>query len=395
MKKLLTALLVLVMVIQTTACFGPKTPQQTQTTTPTTSPTGTAGTAGVQIEGMLWPVEPLPEKTKLTVAYIGNSSPPLTTYIAMEKGWMEAVNLDIETVYFNNGPAQMEASSAGAWDCASTGIGGVITGILGHDIKVLATAARDEGGHQAFFARKDSPIVKDGTGFSTAPKVYGKPESWKGKDILCAKGTTNHFTLYKTLETLGLTLDDVNVVNMDVSSANTAFKAGQGDVVGVWGSLLYDEDKKDLVMVSSDAFVGTGIVTNYVATSQAWNNKQAAIEKWLEVTIMGGEWAEANMQEAAEMMVEMNEEDGFPSKVEDNFTILDNNPYATLEDSYNYYTRKNEDNSMLIAEAQIYDAMAVFVKMGNYQQEQLDNLLKGDNFLVEPITRIYKRVKGK
>ncbi|MGE5615175.1 MAG: ABC transporter substrate-binding protein [Bacillota bacterium] len=401
MKKFLVLVVAILMVLQIAACSKQETPAAPATTNEVQEPADTQEPASetkdnrVQVNDMLWGVEPLPEKTKLVVAYIGNSSPPLTNYIATQKGWMDAVNLEIETVMFNNGPAQMEASSAGAWDCASTGIGGVITGVIGHDLKVLATAARDEGGHQAFFARKDSPIVADGTGYSSAEGVYGKPETWKGKDILCAKGTTNHFTLYKVLDSLGLTLDDVNIINMDVSSANTAFLAGTGDVVGVWGSLLYTDDKKDLVMVANDAMVKTGIVTNYVATGEAWGKKREAIEKWLELCIMAGEWAEANLQKAAEMMVEMNADDGFPSKVEDCYTILDNNPYATLEDNYKYYTEKNEKGDMLIAEAQIYDAMSIFVKMGNYTEEQLNKLLAGDNFVGDPVKAIYSRVYGK
>ena len=252
---------------------------------------------------------------------------------------------------------------------------------------MLAPAARDEGGHQAFFARKDSPIVQDGQGHGTCPEVYGTAESWKGKEIFCAKGTTNHFTLYKTLESLGMTLDDVNVVNMEVSSANTAFKAGQGDVVGVWGPLVYSEDKADLVMVSSDAWVKTGIVTNYVANPKAWEEKEEAITKWLEVCIMTGEWIQEHQEEAAVYMTQMYEEDGYPSTDEENLKILQNNPFCSLEYDADIVTM-NSDNTMIKMAQQTYDAMSVFVKMGNYTQEQLETLKDSGNFLAEPVQSI-------
>jgi len=344
----------------------------------------------VQVNDMLWGVEPLPEKTKLVMAYIGSTSPPLTNYIAMQKGWLEAVNLEIEPLFFQNGPAQMEASSS--WDCGSTGIGGVITGILGHDLKIIGTAARDEGGHQAFFARPDSPIVKAGKGHSDIPELYGTAETWKEAEILCAVGTTNHYVLYRTIEAFGLTMDEMNVVNMDIATANTAFMAGQGDVLGVWGPLLYDEDKKDLVMVSNDAWVKTGIVTNYMASSKSWQSKRQAIEKWLEMTVMGGEWAMANMQKAAEYMVGLNEIDGYTTSVEENFKIIEDNPFVTLKENHDYFNKMNDEGNMLIAEWQIYKPMSIFVEMGNFTQEQLDNLLAGDNFLSEPITNIYNNV---
>lgn len=345
--------------------------------------------AAVESEGtdMPWEIEPLKEKITLKVGNMASTSPHLPTYIAQQKGWLDAVGIEVESVLFNSGPAMMEACSAGAWDCGSTGIGGVITGVLGHDVKVLAPAARDEGGHQAFFARKDSDIVTSGQGHGTCADVYGTADAWRGKEIFCAKGTTNHFTLYKTLESLGLTLDDVNVVNMEVSSANTAFKAGQGDVVGVWGPLVYSEDKKDLVMVSSDAWVKTGIVTNYVANPKAWEEKSEAIIKWLEVCIMAGEWIQENQEEAATYMTQMYEEDGYPSTDEENLKILQNNPFCSLEYDKDIVTM-NEEGTMSKMAQQTYDAMSVFVKMGNYTEEQLNELTKGDNFLSEPVEDI-------
>lgn len=396
MKKVFALLIVLLMLFSVVACAQKTTEKSTATPVPTVSTSAEVSATKdntVKADGMLWGVEPLPEKTKLRVAYISSTSPPLTTYIAKEKGWFDAVNLEIEMVVFPNGPAQMEASSA--WDCASTGIGGVITGVIGHNLKVLGTAARDEGGHQAFFARKDSPIVLAGKGHTSIPELYGTADTWKGKNILCAAGTTNHYVLYKTLQAFGLSTKDVNLINMDISSANTAFLAGQGDVLGVWGPLLYADDKKDLVMVSNDAWVKTGIVTNYVASAEGWGSKQAAIEKWLEVTIMGGEWAMQNVEEAAQYMVDMNEFDGFTTTLKDNKTIIEDNPFATLEDNYNYYTKKN-DQGMFIAKSQIYNPMSVFVEMGKYSKEQLNGVGSSDaNFTGDPIIGIYNRVNKK
>ena len=64
--------------------------------------------------------------------------------------------------------------------------------------------------------------MEAGKGHGIIPELYGTADTWRGQEILCAVGTTNQFLLYKTLENFGLTLDDVNVVNMDSSAANTA-----------------------------------------------------------------------------------------------------------------------------------------------------------------------------
>ena len=343
---------------------------------------------------MLWKVEPLPEKTKLVVSYLANSTPGLTTYIAQQKGWLEQCNLDVEMVYFAGGPAQMEAS--GSWDVGTTGIGGVITGVLNSDIKILGVAARDQGLFQAFFARKDSDIVKDGTGYGTVPEVYGKPDSWKGKDILTAVGTTNNYTLYCTLKSLGLTLDDVNLINMDIASAITAFLAGQGDLAGVQGTMIYDEAYQkadsDYVMVSSDQMLKSGLSVNYVASPSAWENKQEAVSKWLELATMAGEWANANQDEAAQMMTDMYQSDGYDTKIEDNLLTIKENPFTTLEENKQFFTEKDE-NGELLAKSQIYNPMDGYVEMGNYTEDQLEELKAKDNFIDKVMLDIYDRAK--
>lgn len=72
---------------------------------------------------MPWEIEPLKEKVTLKVGNMASTSPHLPTYIAQQKGWLEEAGIEIESVLFNSGPAMMEACSAGAWDCGSTGIG--------------------------------------------------------------------------------------------------------------------------------------------------------------------------------------------------------------------------------------------------------------------------------
>ncbi len=393
MKKLIAPFLVLVMVLSLASCAADPTPTSTaQSSTQTSSE---VEDNRVQVDGMLWPVEPLPEKTTIRLAYISNSSPQLTTYVADVMGWMEAVNIEIEYQYFANGPAQMEAATAGAWDVATTGIGGVITGILGHDIRVLGVAARDEGLFQAFFARKDSQLVKDGQGHGTVEEVYGKPETWRDLDVLTAIGTTNHYALYHTLKSLGLTLDDINAINMDVAAASTAFKAGQGDVVGVWGALLYDEvyaaENSEYVLVSCDKWLGSGLVTNYIASPAFMDSNPEVVEKWLEMALMGAQWCKDNLQEAAEYYSEFNEGDGYDTSVETAYKIISENPFATLEENYGYYTEEKEGYP--VAEFQIRTPMSGFVAMGNYTQDQFDQLFAGDNFVGEPVISIYDRVK--
>lgn len=392
MKKLISLLLAAMMLLSLIACSSGdsgKTPSSGNSSAP-----GTSGDGKVQVNGMLWGVEPLPKKTKITVSYLANSTAEVATYVADEKGWLDACNLEVEMVYFAGGPAQMEASNS--WDCGTTGIGGMITGILNYDIKTLGVVAQDRGLFQAFFARKDSDIVAAGTGHTDVDGLYGTAETWKGKDIITAVGTANQYTLYNTLKTFGLGLNDVNVINMDIASTPVAFLAGQGDVGGIQGMQINDDSLKsdEYVLVSSDQMLKCGLSINYVANPSSWESKQAAIEKWLELAVMAGTWANDNQEETAEMMVDMFEIDGYETTKEYNLTMISENPFTSLDLNYQYFTEKAEGSDVLQAQAQLYDAMTGYVEMGNYTQDQLDALKAMDSFQVDPIQKIYKNAKG-
>lgn len=402
MKRIIALSLSTILAISLAACSGGKpasdTPTKPEASAPAASDAATPNESGggkVQVDGMLWPVEPLPEKTKITVSYLANSTAEVATYVADVKGWLEACNLEVEMVYFAGGPAQMEASNS--WDCGTTGIGGMITGILNYNIKTIGVAAQDKGLFQAFYARKDSDIVKAGTGHASVPGLYGTAETWKGKDILTAIGTTNQYALYNTLKAFGLGLQDVNTINMDIATTPTAFLAGQGDIAGVQGMQISDEafqkEDSEYVLVSSDQMLGCGLSVNYVVTQEAWGTKQAAIEKWLELAVMAGDWANANLDETAEMMVEMFEIDGYETTKEANYKMISENPFTTLELNHQYFTEKSEAGDVLQAEAQIYDAMNGYVEMGNYTKAQQDKLMVTGSFDPSAMIKVYENSK--
>ncbi len=391
MKKLFALLLVLAFGLQLAACGA--TPAASQGGAPASAPASAAGEDGtVQAEGMLWPVTPLPEKTKLTVSYLANSTAEVVTYLAQEKGWLDACNLEVEMVYFAGGPAQMEASTS--WDVGTSGIGGMITGLLNYDIRCLGVVSLDRGLYQAFFARKDSPIVQAGTGHSSVEGVWGTADTWKGVKVLTATGTANQYTLYHTLKSFGLNLSDVEVVNMDIATVPTAFLAGEGDVGGIQGLTIQDPvfqgEDSEYVMVSSDQLLQCGLPVNYVATAQAMETKQQAVELWLELALMAGEYANANQEEVADMMVDMYALDGYETEAEDNLVLIQDNPFISVAENYAFFTQTSEDGSMLQAEAQIYDAMQGYVEMGNYTADQLDKLISGTSFLPEPVSATYE-----
>ena len=126
MKKLISAVVLLALVLSLAACGAA--PSSSATSSPSQISSSAAGAA--MPADMPWQdVEPLTERITLNVALLANTLPHLPTYIAQEKGWLGACGIEVNPVVFKNGPSMAEAVGAGAWDCGSTGIGGVITGV--------------------------------------------------------------------------------------------------------------------------------------------------------------------------------------------------------------------------------------------------------------------------
>ena len=84
------------------------------------------------------------------------------------------------------------------------------------------------------WVRPDSPLLKTKGANPQYPNIYGTADDWKGKKILGPTVTTAHYALSATLQALGLSDKDVNIVHMELGQAMTAFNAGEGDIIMLW-----------------------------------------------------------------------------------------------------------------------------------------------------------------
>lgn len=78
--------------------------------------------------------------------------------------------------------------------------------------------------NMAIFVRPDSELANDPT----------NPDLWKGATVVYPAGTTGQAVLAQYLETMGLTLSDVESVNMDNANGLTGFNGGTGDALVCW-----------------------------------------------------------------------------------------------------------------------------------------------------------------
>lgn len=224
------------------------------------------------------------EKVNLAIMRTGFTLP---LYYAVEQGYFEEAGLDVEVQYFDNGPQINEAIAAGDIDVAGIGEMPSITGAITNKSKVVAWMEDDEFSIQAY-ARNDSDIVKLGKGnVEGHENIYGNAETWRGKEVICAKGTSSHYGLLATLDALGLTEEDITITNMEGAQGATAFAAGTGDIFfgfdPQWSEFYADSDK--YTCVSTCAAADRSLYTVLIASEAFCAEKEDAMVKFMEVLL--------------------------------------------------------------------------------------------------------------
>lgn len=209
---------------------------------------------------------------------------PLPMHHALETGVFEELGLNVEEEFFDNGPTINEAIASGDIDIAGVGGMPAVSGAIANNSKVIAWMEDDESSVQ-IYARNDSDIVSAGQGsIDGYPGIYGSAENWKGKSVVCAMGTSSQYTLLAVLETMGLTQDDIELINMEGVSGAAAFVAGTGDLyVGFnpqWSECYSNPDEYTCVATCADT--DKKLNTVLIASEEFCGNHPDLVVKFLE-----------------------------------------------------------------------------------------------------------------
>jgi len=341
--------------------------------------------------GIYTGVEPLAEPVKMSIALGAGWSMSLPFYIMEQTGGFKKVGITVNFETFSDGPLMIEALKS--WDFTATGLGGILSGVMKNEVVLLADSIYDSG-NLKIFTRKDDPIVKAGKNLPKYPLLYGTKETWKGRTVYLAKGTTLHYMLIVALEKFGLSEKDVNIVSMSIPSAYTALVAGKGgEIAALNASVIFSSsllEKFAPVVQATD--VGADLVCMLVANRNSYEDpkKTLAIKKILEMYFITCEWIMENLDEACEKyFLPMCEYQSVKSTIEDEKKYILSVPFVTLKENYEFCTTMTEDGKMKVIEAQTYYPTEFFVNQKNYEPEILDELLSGV-FNTEYIEEIYK-----
>lgn len=209
MKKLIAMLLALTMVLSLAAC-GAKTETPTAPTEAAKTETATETTAAAS--------ETTVEPVTLNIAYMPNWGALWAVATGIEKGYFAEEGLELNLVQFDAGPAEIAAMEQGSIDIAYIGKGA-------HKLCPNGTADILLLQHMG---DGDSIIGLNG---------ITKLEELKGKKVGYAAGTSSESILLAALESVGLTMDDIEAMNMNASNLTSAAMAGTIDAVAAWAPM--------------------------------------------------------------------------------------------------------------------------------------------------------------
>ena len=210
MKRLVSILLALVMVLALTACGGKDSGETTPPPADTSAPSDSGGEET--------PEEPAgPEPITLNIAYMPNYASLWGVRSAMEQGCFEEEGITVVLSEFPDGPSEIAAMESGKIDLAYIGKGAHRLCVLGNAVIFAPSSVHTT----------DKIVVHPDSGIESM-------EDLKGKTIAFNSGSSSETTYDNALKVAGLTRDDVDGYDMGIDNMVPAMVSGTVDAAVCW-----------------------------------------------------------------------------------------------------------------------------------------------------------------
>lgn len=240
--------------------------------------------------------EPGSEKDEGAVLRFGAQPYPLysSVYVAYELGYLDEELNAIGASYvwneFNSGPLVNEAVAAGEADMGfMADLPAIIAKSTGQPIEVVSNVAYGEKG-LAVLVPQDSDI--------------SSVADLKGKKIAYATGSYAQHLLALLLDKEGLTLDDVESVNLGAADQPAALATGEVDAIVIWEQYISKLTSEGSAKVLAD---GTGVkkgnMINYFVTDYA-EAHPLVVEAYLKALNRADELIASDPETAAEAIAD-------------------------------------------------------------------------------------------
>lgn len=221
---------------------------------------------------------------------------PLYTpiYVAYEKGYLQeefdAIGASYTWNEFKSGPLVNEAVAAGEADLGfMADLPAIIAKSSGQPIEIISNVAYGEKG-LAVLVKSDSDLT------SVA--------DLKGKKVAYATGSYAQHLLAVLLSNEGLSLNDVESINLGAGDQSAALASGEVDAIVIWEQYISQLTSDGTARVLAD---GTGVkrgnMITYILTDYADENPEV-VRAWIRALNRGNELLESDPDAAAEAVAE-------------------------------------------------------------------------------------------
>lgn len=181
------------------------------------------------------PEEPTAEPVTLNVAYMPNYGSLWSVENAIAQGYFEEEGITVNLTQFQDGPTIIAAMESGSIDIGYIGQGA-------HKLCI--------NGQATIFALSH---ISNGDAVIGGPNVKTVSDL-KGKKVAYASGTSSEDILVSTLKKEGMTMDDIEAVDMDPSAIVTAMLSDGVDACATWSpnSLKILEEMSDATKLTDN-----------------------------------------------------------------------------------------------------------------------------------------------
>lgn len=212
-----------------------------------------------------------------------------TWYICQAEDFFEKNGVNVELVYFPVYSDSVQAFNTGQVDMLAVAMPDVIAPYI-NDIGLETVLILDNS---------------NGADGLVGGKGIEKIEDLKGKSVATEYGTIEHFFLLTALDSVGLTEDDIDFVNLSISDSAPAFLADTVDAASLWEpSLSMALEKEDSTLLVSSADIPGLIPDVLVANKDMVDNGKEDIEKVINAYFDALEFYSENEDQAIKDMAE-------------------------------------------------------------------------------------------
>lgn len=209
-------------------------------------------------------------------------------------GEIEGVPYDIEWTSFTSGPPLIEAINADAVDVGVVGdTPTIFAQAAGTSVSLIAAARSNDSAGSAIVVPEDSDIADIA--------------DLEGKKVAFTKGSAAHAFIVRALADFDLTLDDIEVIDLQPTDALAAFGTGDIDAWVSWDPFTALVEESNGATIIADGGEYTPGLAYMVARPAALEDagKNAALADFVVRVARAGVWRDTHLDEWTAKYVEL------------------------------------------------------------------------------------------